>query len=306
MDFRGLDLNLLVALDVLLEEKSITRTGQRIYLSQSATSGVLARLRYFFQDELLVSSGHRMILTPTAERLIWPIKDFLRSAEAVIDRSPKFEPATSVRKYTLVMSDHVATILMPHVVRYLGRVAPSIMLELLPFTESPREDLEQGDTDFLIMPEGFLAEGHPSERLFSDEYACVVWAENSLYGENISLEQYLQAGHVAVRFGKQRLQSIDDWFLRTEGHARKVELIATSFNLVPSLLTGTLRVATLQRRLAQYHATHFPLRILDMPLSMPPLVESLQWHVSRSEDPGTQWMRNALREAAAEIAPLTR
>src|SRR5688572_6354716 len=99
MDYKGLDLNLLVVLDALFAEKNITRTGERLHLSQSATSGALARLRDFFKDELLVHIGHKMALTPLAEDLVQPVRQALLQTERIIGTLPPFDPATSSRHF---------------------------------------------------------------------------------------------------------------------------------------------------------------------------------------------------------------
>ena len=112
MHFRGLDLNLLVALDALITEKSISRTGEKIHLSQPGASGALARLRDFFKDDLLVPVGRKMVLTPLAEELAQPVRQLLVQAEAIVHRIPHFSPKTSQRSFRLVMSDYVATVLM--------------------------------------------------------------------------------------------------------------------------------------------------------------------------------------------------
>jgi DNA-binding transcriptional LysR family regulator len=105
MDLGGLDLNLLVVLDALFTEKSVSRAGQRLHLSQSATSGALARLRQTFNDPLLIQVGRRMTLTPRAEGLIEPVRDLLLKAEAIHSASPNFNPTTSTRTFRIRMSD---------------------------------------------------------------------------------------------------------------------------------------------------------------------------------------------------------
>jgi len=99
MHLRGLDLNLLFVLNALLEEKNITRTGKRIYLSQSATSGALARLREFFQDEVLVQTRQKKVLTPLAESLSQPVREMLVRAQSIIDQKPHFDPVSSTRNF---------------------------------------------------------------------------------------------------------------------------------------------------------------------------------------------------------------
>src|SRR5579872_2823544 len=130
MDFRGLDLNLLVAMDALFAERSVSRAGERLHLSQSATSGALARLRYTFRDPLLVPVGRTMALTPLAEGLVGPIREFLLRAEFILHASPVFDPATSPRKFRLMMSDYVETVVMTEALPRIQKVAPGITFEL--------------------------------------------------------------------------------------------------------------------------------------------------------------------------------
>ena len=111
MDFGGLELNLLVALDALFAERSVSRAGERLHLSQSATSGALARLREAFHDPLLVPIGRIMALTPLAETLVEPVREFLLQAEFILHSSPVFEPGQSKRRFRVMMSDYVETVM---------------------------------------------------------------------------------------------------------------------------------------------------------------------------------------------------
>ena len=132
MDFGGLDLNLLVALDALFAEKSVSRAGERLHLSQSATSGALARLREAFHDPLLVQVGRRMTLTPLAEGLVEPVRDFLMQAEAILNNSPAFDPLNSTRKFRLLMSDYAQTVVMTEALPRLQNLAPGVTIEIVP------------------------------------------------------------------------------------------------------------------------------------------------------------------------------
>src|SRR5438132_8110556 len=163
MDFRGLDLNLLVAMDALFAERSVSRAGERLYLSQSATSGALARLRETFHDPLLVPSGRTMALTPLAEGLIEPVREFLLQAEFILHASPVFDPAKSARKFRLMMSDYVETVVMTEALPRIQTAAPGIHCEL--FSNDGSQVLERGEIDLSITPRKYLAAKHPSERL---------------------------------------------------------------------------------------------------------------------------------------------
>jgi LysR family transcriptional regulator, nod-box dependent transcriptional activator len=298
MDFKGLDLNLLYVLDALLQEKSVTRTGERIHLSQSATSGALARLREFFDDELLVQIAHKLVLTPLAEELVAPVRDLLMRAEAIAHKIPVFNPAASNRRFRLIMSDYVTSVLMPEVLEMLERSAPGITLELLSNAENAVEVLERGEVDLLIMPKQYLSQYHPSEHLFDDGYVCVVWAHNKSIGDTLSIDQFLSIGHVGVRLGTRQMPVFDEWVFERLGHKRRLEVVTMTFNTVPQLVIGTTRIATIPERLARRYAQHLPLRILPTPMELPRLVEMKQWHQFREADPAVTWFRGLLQRAA--------
>jgi len=303
MNFSGLDLNLLVAMDAIFAEKSISRAGERLHLSQSATSGALARLREAFHDPLLVQIGRKMALTPLAEGLVEPVRDFLLQAEAILHKNPAFNPATSTRRFRLMMSDYVETVLMTEALSRIQRLAPGISFELLSNADASSDLLERGEIDLAITPSKYLSSTHPSERLFDDEFTCAVWSGNTEVQGALSLESYLSMGHIVVRFGRrQQLPTFDEWFVERFGHQRRIEVVTTSFNLVPQLLIGTNRIATLHLRLSRFYQRYLPLKLLAPPTEIPRLEECLQWHRSRDRDPGTVWLRTILKSVAQEAA----
>lgn len=296
MHFRGLDLNLLVALDALITEKNISRAGEQIHLSQSATSGVLARLREYFNDELLLPAGRKMMLTPLAEDLAQPVRELLRHAEGIMHRNPAFVPAESKREFRVVMSDYVATILLSRVLPILDRQAPHLTVHIV--TGTRFDALDRGEADLVILPEQYLAAGHPTEDLFSDHFACLVCASNPAVRRGLSLKTYQSLGHVVVNFGEHYDQpGFEQRFLDAAGINRKIAVTAPAFALVPQLVMGTTRIATIHRRLAAYYARHLPLRVLKPPVEFPPLKEEMQWHRYRESDLGLRWLRDTFKRA---------
>lgn len=303
MDLAGLDLNLLVALDALFAEKSVSRAGERLHLSQSATSGALARLREVFRDPLLVPVGRKMVLTPVAEALVEPVRDFLLQAESILNINPVFTPASSTRKFRLLMSDYVETVLMAEALPRIERLAPGIRFEFISNVEGGFDSLDRGEIDLSIGPAIRLSSAHPSEPLFEDEFICLMWSGNPRVKSSISLAEYLSMGHVVVRFGRhQELTTFDEWFMERFGHERRVEVVTTAFNLVPQLLVGTSRIATLHRRLAMFYQRYLPLKIIQPPFEIATLQESMQWHKSRDRDPGTLWLRSLLKNVLTPTA----
>jgi DNA-binding transcriptional LysR family regulator len=299
MNLRQFDLNLLVTLDALLTEKNVTRAGLRMNLSQSAMSGGLSRLRELFQDELLVPVGRQMLLTPLAEDLVLPVRDVLLQVQATIATKPRFEPATSARHFTIALSEYVSSVLMIEFLRHVTCEAPATTFELRPLGKRATEDLETGKLDFLIAPEVYVSQVHPREVLFEDTHTCIAWKKNRKVGSSIRLEQYLQLGHVVVQLDDAGPLNYDERILRSRNHKRTIEVMTPSFDLAPEMVVGTERIATVPTRLACKYAKFLPIKLLPVPIAIPPMIEVLQWHRAHAQDPAHLWLRLRLKEAVA-------
>jgi len=294
MRFNHLDLNLLVALDVLLEEQNITRAAERLHMTQSATSGVLGRLRTYFEDELLVQVGRKMQPTPYATELAKPVREVLLTIQSSITAKPVFDPASSKRHFRLVTSDYLISVLFAQVIQKIHQEAPHITFEMLGPSDNSGELLVRGEVDLMIVPERYIIEGHPSRLLFEEEHVCVVWQGNTQVGDSLSLEQYMEMGHVSVGFGRTRHMSIEEWFMNQYGFNRRIEVVTNDFNTLPQLVVGTQRIATMHQRLANLYAQYLPLRILPPPVKIPVMFEYLLWHRSVDGDPMHRWLRERI------------
>lgn len=301
MRFKKLDLNLVVVLDALLAERSVTKAGLRLHASQTTVSDALGRLRQYFNDDLLIQVGRKMVPTPLGESLIKPARTMLLQAEAMVNTKPSFDPGAAVRNFTLMMSDYVNTVLISKVAPALSRIAPNITLEILPHSSTPWESLERGETDFLIMPQNYLSADHPSAALFDDKFCCIVWKNNELVGDTISQDQFMKMGHVITRFGHNRTPGVDEWFFRRFGNLRRIEMVTMGFHGVPQAVVGTNRIATIQRTLADYYAELLPIKILEHSFELPAISEGLQWNRFSDSDPGMTWMREMLAEHSSTI-----
>ena len=167
MRFHHLDLNLLVALDALLTEANVSRAARQCALSQSAMSGVLARLRAHFEDDLLVQVGRKMVLTTLARSLAAPVRDLLLQAQSVAVTRATFDPSSSARQFVMMASDYVATVILADLNRALAKTAPGISVMLRPLGDPRmRGDFDDGKVDFVILPDEFLSPFHPRQRLF--------------------------------------------------------------------------------------------------------------------------------------------
>ena len=245
MRLNRLDLNLLVALDALLTERSITLAAERICLSQPATSGALARLREFFNDDLLVRVGAKMQPTPLGESLAEPVHNILLQIQATVDRGVTFDPYTCNRKFKFIAGDYSSTVLLTAVAKQINSLAPGIQFEFFIPSNKPAEVLDRAEVDFMIMPMSIKVDHHPCEELFSEKFVCIACEQNDAVHENITLDDFLNLGHVTVKFGTSRVTSQDQVLMRDKwGKEPKVEIITSTFNAIPQFLPGTARVAT--------------------------------------------------------------
>ena len=299
MRFNKLDLNQLVVLDALLSTRSVGKAAERLFLSQPATSCSLARLREYFEDELLVPVGKTQVLTPLAMELSKPVRDVLLQIQAITRARPSFDPATSTRRFTIESSDYVIGVFLSEVVRRAAKLAPLMQFDLRAISPQTPEHLESGEAELLIAPEFAMVAGHPGEPLFEDSFSCLVCAADPAYGETLSQEEYFAATHVSVEWGGGRRITFDARMISTGKRTRRQSVIAPNFTLVPELLVGTSRIATLPSRLARQMATRFPLRVMTCPIAIPSFAENLQWHKYQERDPAIAWLRSLLKETAA-------
>jgi len=298
MRFRGLDLNLLVAFEALLEERSVSRAAVRMNLSQPAMSAALGRLRSYFGDDILVPQGKRMHATAFAESLLPQVRECLQGLESLVATSPGFDPAKSQRSFRVVASDYAtAAVLVPLVTR-LADIAPQIRLDLLLTTDESARQLDEGKIDLMITPDIYCAPGHPTQLLFEEHHVVVGWKKNPLFRRRLTEADFLAAGHVAVRMGNAGNPAFADRQLEVLGRRRRVEVTVGSFTLVPWLLRGTNRVATMHERLVRIMAKEFQLAYTPVPFRFPVMREMIQHHRARTPDEGLAWLRAQITSAS--------
>ncbi len=298
MRFRGLDLNLLVAFDVLVETRSVSRAAERLNLSQPAMSAALARLRDYFDDPLLTAHGKRMHPTAHAEAL-WPqVRTCLRQLDELIATSAVVDPATSRRVFRIAGSDYLTAVVLAPMLSQLVKTAPGVGLDIQLTGEHVREQLENGKLDLAIMPDGYADPDNPAEMLFEEEHVLVGWRDNPLMAAPMDVAGFMAAAHVVVSVGTARTPAFADRHLEAMGLDRHIEVRAPSFNSVPMLIEGTHRLAVMHERLARRMGELFALAIQPMPIPVPVMRQVVQYHRARVGDAGLQWLREELRKAA--------
>ncbi len=301
MRFKKLDLNLLVALDVLLKERSVSRAAEVLNLSASATSNSLGRLREYFDDELLVQIGRKMELTPRAEGLHAAVRDVLLRIDSTIADQPVFDPSGSDRTFRIFASDYTQMVLAPALLALAARAQSTVRFELLPQVAAPHKQLERGEADLLIIPTGFTSPDHPREVLYHEDFVCMVWQGSTMAQGELTFDRYVNGGHVVMMPGGGLADAFEGWFLKRYGVTRRVAVSTYSFVTVPAMIVGTEYIATVHARIAHRLVQAFPLEIRPTPMPFDRMEQSVQWHKFRTNDPGLVWLRGMLAEAARHM-----
>ncbi|MEO9599519.1 LysR family transcriptional regulator [Parasphingorhabdus sp.] len=296
MRLDNFDLNLLVAFDVLLQERNVTRAAKRLNVTQAAMSASLKRLRDSFQDDILTQHGKKMVPTAHAIDLAPRVSEMILHLRSLISSGRGFDAATSDRRFWISASDYITTVLVVPFLDILQREAPNIRLDIsLPTNESGAL-LSNGELDLLLGPEEFLEAEHPREALFEERHVVVGWSGNPLMQRPLTADGFFNSGHVAVQVDHRN--SFIERALETYGKERRIEITAPSFIQAPWLIPGTMRLALMHERLARIVAPAASLTIAEPPIDLPVMQEMMQFHPSREMDEAVIWLRRKLKQVA--------
>lgn len=290
MNLRSIDLNLLVALDALLDEAHVSRAAVRIGLSQPAMSAALQRCRGLFSDELLERGRGTMRLTPKAEALRAPLKSLLADVADLID--PDEVPLADIRQtLRLIMTDFPALYVIGPLQQQLRRSAPGIDLVIQPWhgAEAARSALLDGTTDIAVSVFPGEDEALSKEELFFETYR-VAMRPGHPAADAFSLDNWLSYPHILVS-GRGDSRTPLDADLARLGRSRRVGLVVPSFGLVPGLLRGSDMIAMLPTRILP-HADD--LLAFDPPVAVSGFPLHLAWHRRRTGDAGLQHVSTLL------------
>lgn len=298
---RNLDLNLLLSLDALLEERNVSRAAERIGISQPSMSSALAKLRRHFDDALLQRSGNRYHHTALAAQLAERTKVALAGVERVFDAAPDFEPADADREFTLLTSDYAAIVLGRPLTDLLAERAPNVLVR---FEQNVPQVVEQAEValrtaDGIVMPHGFF-DDLPATELYTDGWVCIVAEDNDQVGDELTLEDLAELPWVATYRGPTAYTPAIRQ-LQMMGVEPRVQIVVENFLSVPFLVSGTSRVALLQTGLARRLGPSAGVRALPCPWDVVPLREAFWWHPLHRSDPAHLWLREVLREAGGAV-----
>jgi LysR family nod box-dependent transcriptional activator len=296
-----LDLNLLVALDALLTERSVTRAAERLHLSQPALSASLARLRTHFNDPILARRGNNYELTPLALRLTEHTTTALEAARRVFESQATWSPRDSTREFSIYGSDYGFATVGTAVSKLAAERAPGVRFRFMLHNPTIVDDASNRlrAADGMVIPHGYLTD-LPYVDLWRDEWVVVASESNEAIGDELSMELLGQMPWVftfqtrtAFTSAARQLQQL--------GIEPRVEAVVESFLALPHFISGTNRLGLLQAGLAPAARQVSGIRILAAPFDATPVVNALWWHPVHSRDPEHAWMRSIFEEAARSV-----
>lgn len=304
MHLNKFDLNLLIALDALLQEKNVTRAAERVHVSQPAMSAALQKLRDYFNDPLLVRAGRELCLSPRGLSLLEPVREALLRVQATLGTQPTFDPATVERSFSVIVRDHIVPRLMPVVLRRLLAEAPRVSCAVEELSQNSLSRLEHGDSDLCVMidnPQLFGLKAFPewlrSAELKTVRWVCVVCRDHPYIREELTQELYLSMPHILAK-----PQGPGVSILEVMRRFAKVELSVrvttqSPFEL-PFIVPGTPLIATVPESVATRLAPLLPIRIFAPPHEIPDGREILMWHKRNESDPGHAWLRGLFTDSS--------
>jgi DNA-binding transcriptional LysR family regulator len=300
----SLDLNLLVALDALLEERNVTRAAERTGVTQSAMSHALARLRALVGDPLLVRGKSSMVATARAEALALPIRRVLEGIVLALESPEPFEPRTAHLSVRIATSDYGELVLLPKLVRRLEREAPHIDLRLVPHSGDSAGPLVDGTVDLILAPVRPVDEAHGvlAKRLFDESFVCVVRRGHPLAKKKLTLARFAAASHALIA-PRGREGSLADDSLARLGLSRRVAVTIPHFLVAPHVVAESDLVLILAARVAAQLAGPLGLVVLAPPkeLGLTGFRMSAIWHERTQADPAHRWVRELFTNVAKQI-----
>jgi DNA-binding transcriptional LysR family regulator len=302
VDLHGIDLNLLVAFDALMAERSVTRAGTRIGRTQPAMSAALSRLRNLLKDELFIRSPNGLQPTPRALDLAEPLGHALAEIQRTLEFTQGFDPSTSAVSFSLGLSDHPTFLLLPHLLAVLREKAPGITLRIRDFTA--RDDaismLDSGEVDLTIgvppSPTGRIL----NRPLFQERFVCILRKGHPAAEAPLDLDNFLGLSHLLVSPENDRF-GIVDVALAKEGLKRRLALTLPQMYAAPVLIARSDMIATLMEGVVLASGHAHELSILPPPLDLEPVQFVLSWHRRNDVHPAQRWFRDCVASLATAL-----
>jgi DNA-binding transcriptional LysR family regulator len=295
-DFRGIDLNLLIAFMVLFREQSVSAAAGKLHLGQPAVSASLARLRQLFDDPLFIRSGQRMRPTSRAQQLHQSLLPLITQLQSAIFAADEFDPAHAQATLTLGMTDWVEVLLMPRLLPRLAQAAPGIRINIVksdPFSDALQ--LENGGLDMAVSV-ALPRQPHINRAAIASMNFVTLWHPNQLALEApLSLRQYAALPQLMVSYQSAQRSQIDA-LLEEQGLARQVIYTTPHFSAIPGLLQNMPVIATVPAELGALWQRQFAFSSCQVALAIPDFELSLLWHERNNSHAALMWLKALLLE----------
>lgn len=301
MDLHGIDLNLLVAFDALMAERSVTRAGARIGRTQPAMSAALSRLRALLEDELFVRTASGLQPTPRALDLAEPLGRALAEIGRTLAFTQAFDPASSAMAFNLGLSEHPTFVVLPRLLEHLRDVAPGVTLRIRSFTA--RDDavtlLDAGAFDIAVGVPPTQAPGRILTRpLFEERFVCIVRCGHPAAEAPLTLQSFLALSHLLVSPEGERFGQVDAALAKL-GLKRRLALTLPQMYVAPTLVARSELIATLMAGTVAASGHADALEVLTPPLELDPVPFVLSWHRRNDGHPAQRWFREQIAMIAA-------
>jgi DNA-binding transcriptional LysR family regulator len=303
VDLSNFNLNLLLALDGLLSQRSVTAAAKRVRVTPSAMSHSLSELRHLLGDPLLVRSGRGMVLTPRAEALVSPLHTLLLDAERLLGGGATFDPATTARRFVIAAPDFLATLLMPALLDAAAREAPGTSLEIVPSSRRGNAWLlETGDVDLAL---GAIVDEAPGIRrmdVLTEGFACAARKGHPSIDGALDLDSYVQTPHLLITLGDDTGPTwIDQALTKLGRKTPRRRSGALLHGRAADRARGPISFLPPRALLIRYFAELVPLQVLHPPIDLPTYPEEAYWHQRFDEDPAHTWLRNLVKKTARDF-----
>jgi DNA-binding transcriptional LysR family regulator len=301
MKLSRINLNLLVVLDVLLQEKHVTKASEKLHVTQSTVSVALNQLRELFQDELLIREKNTMVLTPKAQYLATKIHSALNQLNTILFNETDFNPATAEITFRLAMDDCLECLLLPELNHYLSENAPGIKCEIQHANYlTDRLFTEQNSIDIGIGMLQSNATFLKQEKLFDEHFVCVGRENHPLLKKTLSLNHYLKAEHLSLYSPLQPQQDMTENALNALGKTRNITLNVTHVSTALYLLMNSNLIATIPYTLVNKAKPIVNLSFQELPFKIPDVPIYQVWHAQFENDNAHSWLRNIIKNILQE------
>lgn len=297
MDIRRSDMALLVSLDALLRDRSVSKAARRLSISQPAMSAQLAKLRLRFEDPLLVSDGHRLVPSALASDLEAPLRDQLETLHGIAFARPEFNPETAQRTFVVAATDYAHAVILPRLITHLREIAPGVRISALPFEIEGLRSRLASDVDCAIASERMIPDTLPARRILADDFALVFREHHPVAAAPIDIACFCSLAHILVSPDGGGFVGAVDQALAKLGRSRQVVASIPNFLLAQPILRQTDCVAVLPRRLTDIDCAG--LVTTPLPISLAPFALIAGWHARQARDPAHVWFRNTIVELMA-------